>query len=419
MPSRLSTGASPRARLLAASGLAALLAALALGRPGLVAFAALTLVPLLLADGAEPSQASVQCRAPAGQLVEGDPVEVTVRVVLDRPATLLWARLDADHTVAVEPGGAEARAASSSRLCWRAVLTPTRWGPANPPQLRVVATSRAGMRLGTTRVPLPLVLSALPRPVPVAPLRGGPAAGSRSGNHRTARAGNGIEFAGVRPFAPGDSLRRVNWPVTSRRGQLFVTDRFTEAGLDVVLIIDALAESGPRGASTLDASLRGAAGLSRSLLGNADRVGMVLLGQLQRWVAPTASARDWHRLAALALHAAPHDSYVTPDVDRIPPLALPSGALVVLFSPLLDERVLTVCADLHRRRFPTLVVDVLADPPGRAAGRRTGWIDRSAERLWRLERRSTELRLAASGVLVTNWDGAGALDVPLAAGVRR
>lgn len=62
MPSRLATGASPRARLLVIAGLAALLAGVAAGRLALLVFASLTLVPLLLSPRSpEPESAFVTC----------------------------------------------------------------------------------------------------------------------------------------------------------------------------------------------------------------------------------------------------------------------------------------------------------------------------------------------------------------------
>jgi uncharacterized protein (DUF58 family) len=51
-----------------------------------------------------------------------------------------------------------------------------------------------------------------------------------AGNHRSHHAGEGVEFAAVRPFVPGDAVRRVNWRVTSRRGVLHVNERHRERG---------------------------------------------------------------------------------------------------------------------------------------------------------------------------------------------
>lgn len=416
MRSELATGASPRARLLAVAGFAALLAGLAVGRPALLAFAAVTLAPLLLAPrSAGPTGVTVTCRAPGGELIEGDPVDIEIEVRLNQPAERLTARVEGDQTVTIDSTTSTSRVTDTDVLVWRVTLTPTRWGRAGPPTLILSATSRAGLRVATFRRPVPVELVALPRPVPVGPLTSALAGRARAGNHVAAWAGEGVEFVGVRPFVAGDSLRRVHWPVSSRRGQLYVTERAPEAAVDVVLVIDTLVESGPRGASTLDASLRGAAGVSRALLRNADRVGLVLLGGVLGWLSPASSTRAWYRLATAALRVAPYESYVTPDLDRIPRIALPPGALVVVFTPLLDDRVLSVCADLRRRRFTTIVVDVLGPAASSAPGRP---LDAAGQRLWRLQQAASVAQLTALGCLATHWDGTGPLDVPLAAALR-
>lgn len=418
MLSELATGASPRARLLTIAGVAALLAGVVAGRPALLVFAAVTLVPLLLFPrSVEPTEVRVTCTAPTGQLIEGDPVDVDVALALDRPAEYVTANVEGDATVTVEPATSTAWAADTAVLGWRLTLTPTRWGPAAAPKLAVSATSRAGLRAAATLVSLPVELVALPRPVPVSPLTAALAGRARAGNHVAGRTGEGVEFAGIRPFTVGDSLRRVHWPVSSRRGGLYVTERAVEAGVDVVLVIDTLVESGPRGASTLDTSLRGAAGLSRVLLRNADRVGLVLLGGMLGWLSPASSPRAWYRLASAALRISPHQSYVTPNLDRIPRVALPPGALVVLFSSLLDERVLAVCADLRRRRFTTVVIDVLAGLPPTSP--RDPVAVRAGERLWRLQRSAAVAQLTGLGAVVMRWDGSVPLDVPLTAALRR
>lgn len=39
------------------------------------------------------------------------------------------------------------------------------------------------------------------------------------GGHRSARRGRGLEFEEVRPYAPGDDARAIDWRVTARRGR--------------------------------------------------------------------------------------------------------------------------------------------------------------------------------------------------------
>ena len=47
----------------------------------------------------------------------------------------------------------------------------------------------------------------------------------RIGEHTGRAVGEGVEFAGIRPYQPGDPLRDVNRAVSIRRGQLHVNQR--------------------------------------------------------------------------------------------------------------------------------------------------------------------------------------------------
>lgn len=46
-----------------------------------------------------------------------------------------------------------------------------------------------------------------------------PALARLQGGHRSAQRGRGLEFEEVRPYAPGDDARNIDWRVTARRGQ--------------------------------------------------------------------------------------------------------------------------------------------------------------------------------------------------------
>ena len=56
------------------------------------------------------------------------------------------------------------------------------------------------------------------------------------GAHRSVRPGSGSEFAGIRAFAPGDRLRRINWRVSARTGELHVTTTRAEQDLSLIHI---------------------------------------------------------------------------------------------------------------------------------------------------------------------------------------
>jgi uncharacterized protein (DUF58 family) len=100
---------------------------------------------------------------------------------------------------------------------------------------------------------------------------------------------------------------------------------------------------------------------------------------------------------------------------RLPRAALPPGALILVFSPLADHRLVETLRDLRQRGFAVLIIDVLAGEPWLGRGRTA----RLAHRLWRLEHQAIRFSLRELGVPVVEWDGQQSLDLPLAPFTRR
>ena len=87
------------------------------------------------------------------------------------------------------------------------------------------------------------------------------------GVNRSPRLGAGVEFADIRPFRPGDRLRRISWRVSVRSRELHVTTSPAEQDSGVLLVVDALGDHGHSGgldgeASSLDQSVRAAAAVA-------------------------------------------------------------------------------------------------------------------------------------------------------------
>jgi uncharacterized protein (DUF58 family) len=237
----------------------------------------------------------------------------------------------------------------------------------------------------------------------------------RIGEHTGRAVGEGVEFAGLRPYVPGDPLRDVNRAVSIRRGQLHVNQRSAARAADLVMMIDTLGEPGPVTERALDVAVHGAAALATAYLRVADRAGFVVLGGALRWLGPAQGMRQFYRMAEMMLQAR-YDSFVTPDVGRIPRTALPPGTLVVVFSPLLDPNAFSALTDLRQRGFPLIVVDTLRDEPRAAESRSSAGARRAdlALRLWRLDRAATRAALRDLGVPVLPWPSDAELDGLLA-----
>jgi uncharacterized protein (DUF58 family) len=238
---------------------------------------------------------------------------------------------------------------------------------------------------------------------------------NRLGEHPSRATGEGIEFSGVREYVPGDRQRQINWAASTRRGRLMVNMQSVERSQDVVLLVDATSDVGEPGNSALDLALRGASAAARTYLDARDRVGVVTYqwgGAL--WRAPALGKRQQYRIIDTMLSS--EGGWALGDtLRRLPRAALPDGALVVVFSPLLDQRFTEALRDMRERGFTMLVIDVLnATPP-------TRWrfTDRLAKRVWLMEQESIRFSLRELGIPVVHWDGDEPLDLPLAPYTRR
>jgi uncharacterized protein (DUF58 family) len=237
------------------------------------------------------------------------------------------------------------------------------------------------------------------------------------GNYVSPAQGEGIEPGEIRPFAPGDHVRHVNWRATLRLGELHVTQHHRERNADVVLLLDTLSEVGPPGATVVDAAVRAAADLAAAYLARKDRVGLIEYGGQLRWLRPGSGRAQLQRLLDTLVDASVVFTYVTRDVDLIPSRILPPQALVLALSPLLDARFVRAAADLVARGFDLVVVAVSPVAAARATLPR-GRVADLAARLWSMERRRDLDALRRRGLTIVEWDGITSLDVALA-GLRR
>ena len=238
---------------------------------------------------------------------------------------------------------------------------------------------------------------------------------NRLGEHRARVPGDGTEFTGVREFVPGDRQRAINWPASTRLGRLQVNTFAAERSQDVVLLVDATSDVGEPGHSALDLGLRGAAGAARAHLAARDRVGVITYQWGgAHWLAPSLGRRQVYKIIDALLQS--DTGFARGAVfSRLPRAALPPGALVIAFSPLLDGRFVEALRDMRERGFALIVVDVLnTEPPHRRA-----FADNLARRIWRLEQQAIRFSLRELGVPVVAWDGTAPLDLPLAPYTRR
>jgi uncharacterized protein (DUF58 family) len=410
-PSRapLAWSLSAHAQRLITLALTGLVIAVITRRPEFVGVAAPAVLLLAVRRPARPARIDVTASPSATKLTEGEQAELTVTVTGQGEHTV---DLLMHPRFAVVPGPAGGAGGGSSGVPFQV----TRTGRRTLGVLEVTLWDRWRLTEGHATVELPVVdcyplpaaqqtrvvLSRLP---------------SRLGEHPSRSSGEGLEFTGVREFVPGDRQRRINWPATTRRGRLQLNTFAAERTQNVVIIADASSDVGDPGSTPADLAFRGAAGAARAYLAVRDRVGVIIYQHSVRWVAPGLGARHYYRIMNLMLveHALVADPTRASVITRLPRAALPPGSLILVFSPLLDRRLVETVRDLRERGFSVLIIDVLNTEPHGANDGLSGL----ARRVWRMEQEAIRFSLRELGIPLVHWDGQQSLDEPLAPYARR
>jgi uncharacterized protein (DUF58 family) len=129
-----------------------------------------------------------------------------------------------------------------------------------------------------------------------------------AGEYHSAFKGQGIEFADVREYEPGDDVRTIDWNVTARAGKPFIKRFAEERQLSVMLVVDLSASglfgSGEKSKARLMAEM--GAVLALAAARNNDRVGLMTFSdQVELFIPPRKGRNGLLRLMRELLDAEP------------------------------------------------------------------------------------------------------------------
>ena len=273
-----------------------------------------------------------------------------------------------------------------------------------------------------------------------------PIMGGWAGEHRSRRPGQGGDLIDLREFAPGDRLRSIHWRAYARHQKLYVRRTQSDADTEFVLCLDTRYEIVPktRGPltgwqrnraivthrarrlrtflaglfavaqpsdgrdrslprSSVDLTVAAATAVAAAPLKAGDRVGVLDLSSVRRHVRMGSGTRHLHRMRyQLAQIQASRSRWMpTPEL-----WGLPSSAVVVLFSPLIDDVAMQAGMDAAGRGHQVLVVDVLPVSDLRTTAVRDPHPQADKEIGLLLAEREIRLdRLRAKGIPVLAFDG--------------
>jgi uncharacterized protein (DUF58 family) len=400
------TAAHQRAIVLA--GVGALLAALG-RRPDLLVIVAPLAVAAVwgqLTRPREPARATARLASTTlregevvGLAVTVEPVPADVQGVVTVARVPLVDRQPDSGVAALEQGRALVG------------LRSTRWGRRRVGTVEVCLTSGWGaFRSGPDELP-DLMTTTLPVPATFEANAPTPHPRGIVGLNRSNRPGSGSEFSTIRPFQPGDRLRRISWPVSLRTGALHVTSTYGDEDAHVVLLVDAFSDLGPREGidgrpTSLDVTVRAAGAISEHFLRSNDRLTLRTFGSAEVPTLGTGSGTRHLRrvLDTLAL--------ITPATERRDSgeralRGVDPTALCLVLSPLIDQSMVDLAHTLAARGRTIVIVDTF---PDHLVGSDGNTYESLAWRMRLLTREAQVVSLRLRGVPVVPWVGPRSLD---------
>jgi uncharacterized protein (DUF58 family) len=234
--------------------------------------------------------------------VEGEDVQVEMAVALDTgllpaPAAVLVQRIGrlGTHTTSLERDG--------DSLIARYVLEGVPRGRYVLEDARVVVEDPFGLERLEAPLPGGAALLVYPRLVELEGLFSDSGRGARDGVRILLHRPAGFDIHSVREYQEGDSLRRVHWPSTAKRGQLMIRELEDAPRDEVSVLLDASCPSvGAPPHSSFDVQVRAAGSLLLAQVRRGKRALLAVSGDSLRLARVSGADGDW--LGALGLLAA-------------------------------------------------------------------------------------------------------------------
>ena len=218
-----------------------------------------------------------------------------------------------------------------------------------------------GLERREVRLPGAGALLVYPRLTPLETLFSESGAHAQEGRRLLVRRPTGFDLHSVRDYEQGESLRKVHWPSTARRGKLMVKDLEDAPRDETAVLLDASASgvAGEPPDSSFDMQVRAAGSILAAHARRGRRTVLVVNAKTREAQQVRAEDADWHR--ALELLAAVEPTGETPAAAALAEDASPAArALEVTvvtsqLTPALVDRLIQRA--LNRRGVSVVYVD--------------------------------------------------------------
>jgi uncharacterized protein (DUF58 family) len=317
----------------------------------------------------------------AEERYEGDDVEVELRLehtsTVPAPSLVLVERLTGANAIG------EHRTPLDSKR-GRYTLARLRRGRYHFLEVRAVIEDAFGLQRAEVPLAAPWTLLVYPRLVELDRLFSEGGTYAQDGRRLLLRRPSGFDLHSVREYEQGESLRKVHWRSTAKRGQLMVKELEDAPRDEVAILLDA--EAGSSVAESFDVQVRAAGSLLLAQARRGRRAVLLVNGANRTLQRVHSYETDWRQAYDLLAAAEPDGhapaASLLGDEGSVVSRALELTVVTSTLSPLLVERLLQ--RTLSQRRAAVVFVDPASFGPN---GDRT-------------EPRPALLRLQASGVPV-------------------
>ena len=297
----------------------------------------------------------VQRGSGEGEHVEGDDVPLVVEL---RPTgEVLPAAVTLNERVGRLGEQRHAMRRSGRRLSVRYVLQRVPRGRYAFEDVRAELSDPFALECAIVPLPAPGALLVYPRLVQLGSLFSESGSASHDGRRLLLRRHTGFELHGVREYEQGESLRRVHWPSTARRGQLMVKELEDAPRDEVAVLLDANARAVV--GDSFEVQVRAAGSLVDAYIRRGRRAVLVVNTERREVQHVHSVAADWRR--ALELLAAVEPTGEAPlarlltEEDSPAVRALELVVVTARIEPALVDRL--VQRSLSRRKVSVVYVD--------------------------------------------------------------
>ena len=186
-----------------------------------------------------------------------------------------------------------------------------------------------------------------------------------AGEYRSVFKGQGMEFAEVREYQPGDEVRSIDWNVSARTGRMYVKRYVEERELTVMVAVDCSGSEyfGTAHRFKQELAAEVAALLTMSAVRNNDRIGVLLFSdRVEHVVPPRKGRRHALRVIRDVLVHEPEGrgTDIAGALEYLRGMLTSQHAIVFLLSDLLEEGLERALKLLSQRH--DLVVATIEDP---------------------------------------------------------